>query len=112
MPEATPREQPDLSEKLMDAAVKADLMSSDTAELARAARAGDDAKMKRLMKAAKIPAEFLPHSTRAAGMVRGKTQGMTDDEVCTRSNVSRPTYVKYYERQIRKAAYQPPSGIT
>ena len=31
--------------------------------------------MKWLMKAAKIPAEFLPHSARAAGMVQGKTQG-------------------------------------
>ena len=68
--------------------------------------------MKRLMTEANIPAEFLPHSARAAGMVQGKTQGMTDDEVCTRSNVSRPTYTKYYRRQIRTAAYQPPSGIT
>ena len=68
--------------------------------------------MKRLMKAAKIPDEFLPHSARAAGMAQGKTIGMTDDEVCTRSNVSRPTYIKYYQRQIRTAAYQPPAGIT
>ena len=68
--------------------------------------------MKRLMAAAKIPAEFLPHSARAAGMAQGKTQGMTDDEVCTRSNVSRPTYTKYYQRQIRTKAYQPPAGIT
>ena len=68
--------------------------------------------MKRLMTAAKIPAEFLPHSARAAGMAQGKTQGMTDDEVCTRSNVSRPTYTKYYQRQIRTKAYQPPAGIT
>ena len=68
--------------------------------------------MKRLMTAAKIPAEFLPHSARAAGMAQGKTQGMTDDEVCTRSNVSRPTYTKYYQRQIRTKAYRPPAGIT
>ena len=68
--------------------------------------------MKRLMTEANIPAKFLPHSARAAGMAQGKTQGMTDDEVCTRSNVSRPTYTKYYQRQIRTAAYQPPSGIT
>ena len=67
--------------------------------------------MKRLMKAANIPAGFLPHSACAASMAQGKTKGMTDDEVCTRSNVSRPTYVKYYERHIRKAAYLPPSGI-
>ena len=60
----------------------------------------------------KIPDEFLPHSARAAGMAQGKTIGMTDDEVCTRSNVSRPTYIKYYQRQIRTAAYQPPAGIT
>ena len=33
--------------------------------------------MKRLMKAANIPAEFLPHSARTAGMAHGKTQGMT-----------------------------------
>ena len=53
--------------------------------------------MKRLMTEANIPAEFLPHSARAAGMAQGKTQGMTDDEVCIRSNVSRPTYTKLRE---------------
>ena len=61
--------------------------------------------MKRLMKAAKIPDEFLPHSARAVGMAQGKATGMTDGEVCTRSNVSRPTYIKYYQRQIRTKAY-------
>ena len=68
--------------------------------------------MGKMMEAAGIPADFLPHSARAAGMAAGKKKGMADEDVCVRSNVSRPTYKKFYERQIRKTVYQPPSGIT
>ena len=66
----------------------------------------------KMMEAAGIPADFLPHSARAAGMAAGKKKGMADEDVCVRSNVSRPTYKKFYERQIRKVVYQPPSRIT
>ena len=68
--------------------------------------------MGKMMEAAGISADFLPHSARAAGMAAGEKKGMSDEDVCVRSNVSRPTYTKFYERQIRKTVYQPPSGIT
>ena len=68
--------------------------------------------MGKMMAAARISADLLPHFARAAGMAAGKKQGMSDDDVCVQSNVSMLTYRKYYERQIRKTAYKPPSGIT
>ena len=33
--------------------------------------------------------------------------GMTDEALMARSNMSRPTFVKYYSRQVRRAVYTP-----
>jgi len=45
-------------------------------------------------------------------MADGKKRKMTDDEVCVRSNMSRPTYVKYYARQIRRADSNLAQGVS
>ena len=64
--------------------------------------------MKAAMEAAGIPLEFKSHSARHAGIAAGKKAGMTDDELMARSNMSAPTYIKYYSRQVRRAVYMPP----
>ena len=63
--------------------------------------------MKKAMKGAKIPVEFKSHSARHAGIAAGRAMGMTDEELMARSNMSRPTFVKYYSRQVRRAVYVP-----
>ena len=68
--------------------------------------------MAKVMKAAGVPLDFRPHSARHAGMADGKKRKMTDDEVCVRSNMSRPTYVKYYARQIRRADSNLAQGVS
>ena len=65
-------------------------------------------RMKAAMEAAGIPLEFKSHSARHAGIAAGKKAGMTDDELMARSNMSAPTYIKYYSRQVRRAVYMPP----
>jgi hypothetical protein len=63
--------------------------------------------MKKAMKGAKIPVEFKSHSARHAGIAQGRAMGMTDEALMARSNMSRPTFVKYYSRQVRRAVYTP-----
>eukprot|EP01047_Picozoa_sp_COSAG01_P111751 COSAG01_NODE_40516_length_462_cov_5.840220_1_plen_78_part_01 len=58
-------------------------------------------KMKTVMEAAGIPLDFKPHSARHAGMAAGKSQGISDDDLCARANMSAGTYKKHYSRQIR-----------
>jgi hypothetical protein len=60
-------------------------------------------KMKTVMEAAGIPLDFKPHSARHAGMAAGKSQGISDDDLCARANMSAGTYKKHYSRQIRAA---------
>ena len=67
--------------------------------------------MKRNMKAAGVPEDFLPHSARAAGMAFHKKGGYTEDMVLARANLSSRTYKLHYERQIRRKEYVPPAGI-
>jgi hypothetical protein len=64
-------------------------------------------RMKAAMKDAGIPLEFKSHSARHAGIAAGKKAGMTDEELMARSNMSAPTYIKYYSRQVRRAVYMP-----
>eukprot|EP01050_Picozoa_sp_SAG11_P013618 SAG11_NODE_1603_length_4599_cov_12.027111_7_plen_101_part_00 len=54
------------------------------------------------MVAARIPAEFRPHSARHAGLARMKELGHSDDEVMARANMSARTYVTYYRRKVRR----------
>ena len=58
--------------------------------------------MKRNMKEAGVPEDFLPHSARAAGMAFHKKGGYTEDMVLARANMSSRTYKLHYERQIRR----------
>jgi hypothetical protein len=60
--------------------------------------------MKAAMIAAGIPAEFLPHSARHAGIAHWRGQGMTDDDVMHRANMHAATYVRHYRRRIRTNA--------
>ena len=55
------------------------------------------------MKAAGIPADFLPHSARHAGQAYMKSRGLSDDEVMARANMSARTYVTHYRRRVRQA---------
>ena len=64
-------------------------------------------RMKAAMAAAGIPLEFKSHSARHAGIAAGKKAGMTDEELMARSNMSAPTYIKFYSRQVRRAVYMP-----
>ena len=59
--------------------------------------------MKRIMTAAKIPADFLPHSTRAAGMAQGKTKGMSDDDAFRKGAVTE----QYAFNSVRLAIWDP-----
>ena len=58
-------------------------------------------------KGAKIPVEFKSHSARHAGIAKGRAMGMTDEALMVRSNMSRPTFMKYYSRQVRRVVYTP-----
>ena len=58
--------------------------------------------MRRMMDKAGIPAEFLPHSARHAGLALRKSRGLPDHEVMARANMSQRTYVTHYARQIRR----------
>ena len=56
--------------------------------------------MGRVMKAAGVPAEFLPHSARHAGLALRESSGLPDDEVMARANMSARTYVTHYRCTI------------
>lgn len=58
--------------------------------------------MGRIMKEAGIPADFLPHSARHAGLALKKSQGMSDADVMACANMGQRTYVLHYMRQIRR----------
>ena len=68
--------------------------------------------MKTVMTAAGIPIDFKPHSARHAGMAAGKSQGISDDDLCARANMSAGTYKKHYSRQIRAVQAQAGSSVS
>lgn len=57
--------------------------------------------MKDVMTAAGIPPDFLPHCARHAGIAHQRREGMSDDDVMHRANMSARTYVVHYRRKIR-----------
>jgi hypothetical protein len=59
--------------------------------------------MRSAMTAAGVPADFLPHSARHAGIAFQRSQGMCDDDVMHRANMQAATYVRHYRRHIRSA---------
>jgi hypothetical protein len=61
--------------------------------------------MRDTMLVAGVPADFLPHSARHAGIAYQQgLLGMTDDEVMHRANMQAATYVRHYRRRIRSHA--------
>jgi hypothetical protein len=60
--------------------------------------------MKREMLAAGVPADFLPHSARHAGIAMKKKQGWSDEAIMGCANMGQRTYVTHYLRQIRRRA--------
>ena len=61
--------------------------------------------MRDAMLSSGVPADFLPHSARHAGIAyqRG-LPGMTDDDVMHRANMQAATYVRHYRRRVRSHA--------
>ena len=60
--------------------------------------------MGRIMTRAKVPADFLPHSARHAGINYRRKQGWTDEDIMSHANMSARTYVLHYMRNIRRGA--------
>ena len=61
--------------------------------------------MRDAMRVAGVPADFLPHSARHAGIAyqRG-LPGMTDDDVMHRAHMQAATHVRHYQRRVRSHA--------
>ena len=60
--------------------------------------------MGRIMTRANVPADFLPHSARHAGINYRRKQGWTDEDIMSHANMSARTYVLHYIRNIRRGA--------
>ena len=59
--------------------------------------------MGRVMGRAGVPADFLPHSARHAGVNYRREQGWTDEDIMEMANMSARTYVTHYMRKIRRS---------
>ena len=59
--------------------------------------------MGRVMGRAGVPADFLPHSARHAGVNYRREQGWTDEDIMEMANMSARTYVTHYMRRIRRS---------
>ena len=61
--------------------------------------------MGRVMSRAGVPADFLPHSARHAGVNYRREQGLSesDDDIMELANMSARTYVAHYMRKIRRS---------
>ena len=66
--------------------------------------------MGRMMSKAGVPANFLPHSARHAGVNYRREQGWTDEAIMEMANMSARTYVTHYMRKIRRASLNDAEG--